>query len=101
MLLFDVRTGGASLFRGPGAGCCCFDVRTVTDRLAASAAAAAAAAAPARPPSPEHYQICDTYAPDSDASDPGPKPNLRKPRADWAVIGKLEFSDDDGDGAQP
>ena len=39
--------------------------------------------------------------PDSDASDPGPKPNLRKPRADWAVIGKLEFSDDDGDGAQP
>ena len=52
-------------------------------------------------PSPEHYQICDTYAPDSDASDPGPKPNLRKPRADWAVIGKLEFSDDDGDGAQP
>ena len=52
-------------------------------------------------PSPEHYQICDTYAPDSDASDPGPKPNLRKPRADWAVIGKLEFSDDGGDGAQP
>lgn len=81
------------------------DVAAALARATVAAARRAARdqrrASGAASPSPEHFAVCDTYAPDSDASDPGPKPNLRKPRADWNVIGKLEFSDDDDGGGAP
>ena len=46
----------------------------------------------AAPESPDSDRgVCDAYAPDSDGSDPGPKPTLRRPSAHWKVCEKLAF----------
>ena len=48
-------------------------------------------AEPESPDSESDRGVCDAYAPDSDGSDPGPKPTLRRPSAHWKVCEKLAF----------
>ena len=52
---------------------------------------AASGGAPESPDSESDRGVCDAYAPDSDGSDPGPKPTLRRPSAHWKVCEKLAF----------